>query len=67
MSWACKLTPDAEHDLKDLPKAVQKRVGRVLTQMAADPFKSDVKALHGEEWKGIFRRRIGDYRIIICP
>jgi mRNA-degrading endonuclease RelE of RelBE toxin-antitoxin system len=23
-----------------------------------------VKALHGKEWKGGFRRRIGDYRVL---
>jgi len=64
MSWACELTEDAERDLRNLPKAVQKRVARVVTQMESDPFQGDVKALHGEEWKGIFRRRIGDYRLL---
>ena len=39
-------------------------VARVMTQMAADPFQGNVKALHGEEWKGVFRRRIGDYRLL---
>ena len=62
MSWACELTEDAEQDLRKLPKAVQKRVVRVVTQMESDPFQGDVKALHGVEWKGVFRRRIGDYR-----
>ena len=32
--------------------------------MLADPFRGNVKALHGEERKGVFRRRIGDYRIL---
>ena len=64
MSWACELTEDAERDLRKLPKAVQKRVARVVTQMESDPFQGDVKALHGEEWKGVFRRRIGDYRLL---
>jgi mRNA-degrading endonuclease RelE of RelBE toxin-antitoxin system len=64
MSWACKLTADAELDLRGLPKAIQKRVARVLTQMADDPFQGNVKALQGESWKGIFRRRIGDYRLL---
>jgi mRNA-degrading endonuclease RelE of RelBE toxin-antitoxin system len=31
--------------------------------MASDPFQGDVKALQGAEWKGVFRRRIGDYRL----
>jgi mRNA-degrading endonuclease RelE of RelBE toxin-antitoxin system len=31
--------------------------------MATDPFQGNVKALQGKEWKGVFRRRIGDYRL----
>lgn len=64
MSWACELTDDAKRDLRDLPKAIQKRVARVLTQMTSEPFQGDVKALQGEEWKGVFRRRMGDYRLL---
>jgi len=67
MSWVCDLTDDAERDLHDLPKAIQKRVARVLDQMQGDPFQGDVIALKGEEWKGVFRRRIGDYRVIFIP
>ncbi|MGO9257434.1 MAG: type II toxin-antitoxin system RelE family toxin [Bryobacteraceae bacterium] len=66
MNWAYELTADAQQDLADLPKAIQKRVARVAAQMAAtdEPFQGDVKALRGDEWKGVFRRRIGDYRIL---
>jgi len=64
MSWACELSRDAEKDLRGLPKAIQKRVGRVLSRMEADPFQGDVTALHGDEWQGILRRRIGDYRLL---
>jgi mRNA-degrading endonuclease RelE of RelBE toxin-antitoxin system len=62
MNWVCEFSEDAQNDLQDLPKAIQKRVARVMTQMAADPFQGNVKALQGEQWKGVFRRRIGDYR-----
>ena len=67
MNWVCDLTQDARDELRDLPKAVQKGVGRVLDQMATDPFLGDVKALKGEEWKGVFRRRVGNYRILFMP
>ena len=67
MSWICELTDDAKQDLRELPKAIQKRVARALDQMQADPFQGDVKALRGEEWKGVFRRRLGDYRLIFLP
>ena len=64
MSWACELTEDAERDLRNLPRSIQGRVARAMEQMAADPFAGDVKALKGSEWKGVFRRRIGSYRIL---
>ena len=64
MTWACELTEDAERDLRGLPKGIQKRVARTLTQMTAEPFVGNVKALKGDEWRGVFRRRIGDYRIL---
>jgi mRNA-degrading endonuclease RelE of RelBE toxin-antitoxin system len=31
--------------------------------MAPDPFQGDTRALKGTEWKGVFRRRAGSYRI----
>ena len=64
MNWACEFNEDAVQDLRGLPKAIQRRVARVVTQMASDPFQGNVKALHGEEWNGVFRRRIGDYRLL---
>lgn len=67
MSWVCELTDDAKRDLQDLPKPIQKRVARVVRQMQDDPFQGDVKALRGDEWKGVFRRRIGDYRLLFLP
>jgi mRNA interferase RelE/StbE len=64
MSWVCELTANAREDLDGLPKAIQKRVARVLGQMAQEPLQGNVKALKGEEWKGVFRLRIGDYRLL---
>ncbi len=64
MSWACDLTEDAESDLRRLPKPIQERVARALIEMSADPFQGDVKPLKGKEWRDMFRRRMGDYRIL---
>jgi mRNA-degrading endonuclease RelE of RelBE toxin-antitoxin system len=58
MSWTCEFSEDAKKDLVSLPKAIQKRVARVLAQMAHDPFQGDIKPLLGKEWKGVFRRRM---------
>jgi mRNA-degrading endonuclease RelE of RelBE toxin-antitoxin system len=67
MSWVCDLTDDAKRDLRNLPKPIQKRVARALDQMQTNPFQGDVKALQGEEWKVVFRRCLGDYRVILLP
>jgi len=53
MTWACEFTEEAKEDFRSLPKAIQKRVSRVVTQMASDPFQGDIKALKGEEWHGV--------------
>ena len=64
MNWACEFSEEAKEDLRGVPKAIQKRVARVVARMATDPFQGNVKALQGEEWKGVFRRRMGDYRLL---
>lgn len=64
MSWICELAEDARKDLREVPKAIQERVARVMMQMSTDPFQGNVKALRGKEWRGVFRRRIGDYRLL---
>jgi mRNA-degrading endonuclease RelE of RelBE toxin-antitoxin system len=64
MNWVCRFSANAERDLRGLPKPIQKRVARVLAQMVSDPFQGDVKAIQGSEWKGVFRRRLGDYRLL---
>lgn len=66
MSWVCRLTRDAEKDLSKLPHDVRERVAHVVSSMEADPFMGDVKPLKGKEWKGVFRRRLGSYRIIFA-
>jgi mRNA-degrading endonuclease RelE of RelBE toxin-antitoxin system len=35
-----------------------------MIQMATDPFQGNRKALQGKEWRGVFLRRIGDYRLL---
>jgi hypothetical protein len=32
--------------------------------METDPFQGDVKALAGPQWVGVFRRRMGSYRLL---
>jgi len=64
MNWTCEFSTDAGDDLRPLSKAVQRGVARVLAQMETNPFQADVKPLEEEEWKGVYRRRMGGYRLL---
>ena len=35
--------------------------------MESDPLQGNVKPLQGAEWKGAFRKRLGDYRLLFLP
>jgi mRNA-degrading endonuclease RelE of RelBE toxin-antitoxin system len=37
---------------------------RSINQLENDPFRGDVKPLQGKAWKGYYRKRADDYRII---
>ena len=63
MSRACDLTSDAARDLKKLPKDVRKRISNAVEELRDDPLRGDVKPLKGREWKGVWRKRVGDYRL----
>jgi mRNA interferase RelE/StbE len=64
MTWAVELSPAAEKDLKRIPRDRQVRIERAIDEMEENPFAGDVKALQGREWKGRYRKRVGQYRII---
>ena len=64
MSWAVRLSASAEKDLKRLPRDRQARIERAIDELEKNPFAGDVKALKSPEWKGRYRKRVGQYRII---
>ncbi|HTU45464.1 MAG TPA: hypothetical protein VMF91_10405 [Bryobacteraceae bacterium] len=42
----------------------RRQVSRSISQLEQDPFQGDVEPLKGKAWKGCYRKRSGDYRII---
>jgi mRNA-degrading endonuclease RelE of RelBE toxin-antitoxin system len=64
MDWTVELSREAEKDLVRLPRDVRERLVRAIDEMEIDPFRSNVKALKGPEWKGRYRKKAGSYRII---
>ena len=61
-----KMTPEAVEDLDDLPLDIQGRVNDIKERLKLWPNVSGEKALQ-YEWKGHFRIRTGDYRVVYMP
>jgi mRNA-degrading endonuclease RelE of RelBE toxin-antitoxin system len=64
MSWVVRLADDAQKFVDGLPNKARRQLSRSIDQMEHDPFQGNVKALQGKAWKGFYRKRTGDYRII---
>jgi mRNA-degrading endonuclease RelE of RelBE toxin-antitoxin system len=60
-TWTVVLAGPARKSLRHVPARDRERIHAALKQMAADPFRGDIKYLKGEE--GLLRRRVGDWRI----
>ncbi len=62
--YALEILPDAREDIKKLDKKIAKRIVNKMQWVAENVNEVQHYALQGEEWKGYFRWRIGDYRAI---
>jgi mRNA interferase RelE/StbE len=58
------LTPEAQADIKRLHPALQTRILNKLEWMGENAKLLRHQPLHGKEWAGCFKYRIGSYRII---
>ena len=67
MNWSVRLAKEAERQLKRLPPDRQEVILKHLREMRDDPFRENVKPLKGKKWKGRYRKRVGQYRIIFTP
>lgn len=59
--YAVEFLPSAARDLAKLDRAVQRRIARRVDRLAADP-RADAVKLRGAN--GVWRARVGDYRIL---
>lgn len=64
MPWTIRVADDAQLFIENLPEKARRQVSRSVSQLEEDPFRGDVRPLQGKEWKGYYRKRVGDYRII---
>ena len=58
------LMPEAQADIKRLDPALQTRILNKLEWVGQNAELLHHRALHGEEWRGCFKYRAGNYRII---
>jgi mRNA interferase RelE/StbE len=62
--FAVILTLEAQADLKRLAPAMQTRILNRLEWIGEHTELLRHQALQGDEWRGCFKYRVGDYRII---
>ena len=58
------LTPVAQTDLRNIVPATRTRLLDKLEWIGENAELIQHQALQGDEWKGCFKYRVGDYRII---
>ncbi|MFZ2171506.1 MAG: type II toxin-antitoxin system RelE/ParE family toxin [Methylococcaceae bacterium] len=63
--WQIKLKDSAAKSLKSLDTSAKQRIERFVDQLSeTDNPRSHGKALQGKKYAGLWRYRIGDYRLI---
>ena len=63
MAYNLKISVKAKKQLDKLVSSLQKRILDYLEEILDDPFSSG-KALSGSQLKGLWRYRVGEYRLI---
>jgi mRNA interferase RelE/StbE len=58
------LTPEAQSDIRLLTGALQARILDKLEWIGMNAVHIQHQSLKGKQWQGIFKYRVGDYRII---
>lgn len=65
MNWELNLGRAAQRALRAMPTRDRERIIRALDDMKTDPLAGDITALRGE-YSGLYRRRVGSWRIIFA-
>ena len=63
-SYQVILTPEAQSDLKGIAPKIRTRLLDKLEWLGENVELIQHQALQGDEWKGCYKYRVGDYRII---
>ncbi len=63
MAYTIRISREAQDELKHLDRKVARRISRRITWLATNAETARHYALAGQ-WQGLYRWRLGDYRII---
>mgnify|MGYP001614571091 CR=1 FL=1 len=58
------LTPEAQSDLRNIASTIRTRLLDKLEWIGENAELIQHQTMQGDEWKGCFKYRVGDYRII---
>jgi mRNA-degrading endonuclease RelE of RelBE toxin-antitoxin system len=66
MRYHVELSNEAQKQLARFPRDVRDRIERAIDEFETNDEAewSNVKSLHGPDWQGRLRKRVGPYRII---
>ena len=66
MRFRVELSTEAQKQLARFPRDVRERIERAIDEFETkdEAEWSNVKALHGLDWKGRLRKKVGPYHII---
>ena len=64
MAYRIDIHPDAAAELAAIPKKAQRQVDRKIQGLADNPRPAKARPLRGKDYKGIWKLRSGDYRIL---
>ena len=63
LKWNLVFTPEVKDDFKRLDRSLQKRINERLNWLQNN-FDEIIPSALGGEWRGFFKLRIGDWRVI---
>jgi mRNA interferase RelE/StbE len=64
VEYRVEFRPEAEKDLSRLDKEISQRILKRIKWLAQHFEEITVESLTGRQWKGLFKLRVGDYRVL---
>jgi mRNA interferase RelE/StbE len=66
VKYSVEFSAEAERDISQLDKAVAQRLLNRIKWLTENIDHTRLEALQGKRWKGLFKLRVGDYRVLFA-